>query len=206
LGVEFEGGQYEVMVESLNGRIDINSAPLTLLTALYTHIGRLDQKAAHALAQATLDTRERKSGKGVPRRFDAVEDLLEVPQMTYDLYAKLTGLVTADVIGGSGRVNPNAAPLGVLLVLAGGNAARAGDFAAQRDTNPNLMDTSIFDPAHIEAVISPSRRLQVAVKLADGASVLREWYVYWGADPRSGLPWRVLSQPKPVIRLLQPAS
>jgi general secretion pathway protein K len=205
VGVEFEGGHYEVLVESLNGRIDINSAPITLLAALYAHIGGLDQKAALALAQATLDTRELKNSKGAQRKFDAVEDLLAVPQMTYDLYAKLTGLITADVIGGSGRVNPKAAPLGVLLVLAGGNAARAGDFAAQRELNPNLMDTSFFDPAHIEASTSPSLRLQVTVGLQDGASVVRAWHVYWGTDPRSGLPWRVLAQSKPVVRLFQPA-
>ena len=205
LGVEFEGDQYSVLVESLNGRIDINSAPIALLSALYTHIGGLDAQGAQALAQATVDTRELKSGKGARRNFDAIEDLLGVPQMTYDLYAKLTGLITADIIGGSGRVNPKAAPPGVLLVIAGGNAARAGDFAAQRDVNPNLMDTSFFDPAYIDAATSPSLRLQVTIGLADGASALRVWHVYWGADPHSGLPWRVLSRPKPVIRLLQPA-
>lgn len=205
LSVEFEGVQYDVLVESLNGRIDINSAPLTLLSAMYAHIGKLDKQAAEALAQATIETRERKSSKGSQRNFDAVEDLLSVPQMTYDLYAKLVGLITTDVIGGSGRVNPKAAPPGVLLVLAGGDAARAGVFEAQRDSNPNLMDTSSFDPAHIEATTSPSLRLQVAVGLADGGSVLRAWHVYSGTDPRSGLPWRVLAQHKAVMRLLQPA-
>ena len=204
IGVEFEGEQYQVQIESLNGRIDINSAPITLLGALYTHIGGLDPQAAQALAQATIDTRELKSSKGARHNFDATEDLLGVPQMTYDLYAKLNGLVTADVIGGSGRVNPKAAPPGVLLVLAGGNAARAADFATQRDINPNLMDTSFFDPSHIEAATSPSLRLKVAVNLADGGSAVRDWHVHWGSDPRSGLPWRVLTQPKPLLRLFQP--
>lgn len=201
--VEFEGGQYGVTVESLNGRIDINSAPLTLLVDLYTHAGQLTPQAARVLAQATMDTRSAKNSKGERRNFEAVEDLLGVPQMTYDLYARLNALITADVISGSGRVNPKAAPLGVLVVLAGGNAARAGDFAAQRDSSQHLMDTSFFDPSHIEALVSASLRFEVSVGFADGGSLTRSWHVYGGPDPRSGLPWRVLSKQKPLVRTSQ---
>ena len=202
--VEFEGKQYGVKVESLNGRIDINSAPLTLLADLYIHAGQVTSQVARVLAQATIDIRNTKNSKGERRSFEAIEDLLGVPQMTYDLYARLAALITADIISGSGRVNPKAAPLGVLVVLAGGNVARAGDFAAQRDSSQNLMDTSFFDPLHIEELVSASLRLEVSVGLADGGLLTRNWYVYWGPDPRSGLPWRVLVKDKPLVRAFQP--
>jgi general secretion pathway protein K len=204
--VEFENVQYEVLIESLNGRIDINSASPALLASLYTHAGGLSTQAAQNLAQSTVDAREAKNSRGERRNFGAVEDLLGVSQMTYDLYAKLTGLVTADVLGGSGRVNLKAAPIGVLHVLTGGNAVRAVEFAAQRDANPNLMDTSSFDPAFIDAAPSPSMQLQVLVRLEDVGAIHRAWHVYWGADPRSGIPWRVLAKMRPTLRMEQAQS
>lgn len=198
--VEFDGATYNVAVESLNGYIDINSASLSLLVALYTHAGELPPQAAQALAEATIKAREAKNLNGESRKFEAREDLLGVPQMTYGLYAKLADLITVDVLNGSGRVNPRAAPPGVLNVLLNANAARTSELVAQRNTTSDLMDTSFFDPAHIEGANSQSIRLQVGVSLADGGSLTRVWHVYWGTDPRSGLPWRVLAKIFPVMR------
>lgn len=197
--VEFEGARYGVRVDSLNGRIDINSAPLSLLVDMYTHAGHVDPQTARVLAQATIDTRSAKNSKGERRNFEAIEDLLDVPQMTYELYARLASLITVDIIGGSGRVNPKAAPLGVLVVLAGGNIARAGDFAAQRESSQNLMDTSFFNPSYIDALVSSSLRFEVSVGLVDGRSLTRIWHVYGGPDPRSALPWRVLFKQNPLV-------
>ena len=196
----FEGVQYEVLVQSLNGRIDLNNASITLLADLYTYGAGLSTQAAQLLAQNTVDTRQTKSPKGVKRDFHATEDLLAVPQMTYDLYARLENLITADVRGGSGRVNPVAAPDGVLRILLDGNAARAGDLAAKRDADPNLMDTSVLKPAYIDTATSTSFRLQVSVALGQGESVQRVWHVYWSTEPRTGLPWRVLSTSSQIIQ------
>ena len=120
--------------------------------------------------------------------------------MTYDLYVKVAGLVTADLKDGSGRVNALAAPVGVLQVLTGGDVSRAASLAARRTADLNVMDTSFLKPEHIEMAPSRTLRLQVQVDLPDGAAAQRAWVVYWGADPRSGLPWRVLATQQSLQR------
>lgn len=198
--VQFEKQDSAVTVTPLNGRIDINHAPVALLVGMYRHAGGLSADAAQALAQATLDTRQTKTAKGQAQGFDASEDLLQVPGVTYDLYAKLADLVTADIKQGSGRVNPLAAPVGVLQILTGGDVARATALLASRDANPSGMDTTFFQTEHIEMASSRSLRLQVQINLPDAQSVQRAWHVSWAADPRSGLPWRVMAvQPAKLL-------
>src|SRR5450830_913947 len=123
--VQFEGRLSEVSVQPLNGLIDINNASVVLLSDLYRHAGGMNADAAQALAQATVEFRQTKSTKGRAQGFDAIEDLLAVSGMTYELYAKMNRVITADLKTGSGRVNPMAAPAGVLQVLTGGDVSRA---------------------------------------------------------------------------------
>ncbi|MEO8119680.1 MAG: type II secretion system protein GspK [Rhodoferax sp.] len=198
--VQFEGLTSKVLVLPLNGLIDLNNATPLLLAEMYRHAGGLNPQAAQAMAQATVETRQFKSTKGTAQGFDAVEDLLRVPQMTYDLYAKIIGLVTADLKEGSGRVNALAAPLGVLQVLTGGDVSRAASLAAQRNTDPNVMDTSFLKPELIEMAPSRSLRFQVQVELPGGGSLQKAWHVYWDTDPRSGLPWRLLGTQQSLQR------
>ena len=200
--VEFEGISRKVMMQPLNGLIDLNNAPIILLAELYRHVGKLNPDAAQAMAQATVTARELKGAKGIAQGFDAVEDLLRMHAMTYDLYAKIIGLVTADLKEGSGRVNALAAPMGVLQVLAGGDASRAASLAAQRNANPSVMDTSFFKPEHIEMASSRSLLFQVQIDLPDDGVFQKSWQVYWDTDPRSGLPWRVLGTHQSMIRAL----
>jgi general secretion pathway protein K len=200
--VQFEGISSKVMMQPLNGLIDINNAPLLLLAEMYRHVGGLNPDSAQAMAQATVTARELKGVKGTAQGFDAAEDLLRVHTMTYDLYAKIIGLVTADLKDGSGRVNPLAAPVGVLQVLAGGDASRASSLAAQRNANPSVMDTSFLKPEHIEMASSRSLRFQVQVDLPDGGAFQKSWHVYWDTDPRSGLPWRILGTYQSMNRTL----
>lgn len=204
--VQFEGQLREVSVRPLNGLIDINNATVVLLADLYRHAGAMNPDAAQALAQATVEVRQTKDAKGRPQGFDAVEDLLRVPGMTYDLYAKIAALITADLRTGGGRVNPMAAPVGVLQVLTGGDVSRAAILAAKRDADPNLMDTSFLKPEQIEMASSSSLQFQVRVGLPDGNSLQKTWIVYWAPDPRSGLPWRVLGTQQSMRQSTQPVS
>ncbi len=190
--VQFDGQNHLVSVQPLNGLIDINNATDVLLAAMYRHAGGLNPAAAQALAQSTVEVRQIRDSQGVPQGFDAVEDLMRVPAMTYDLYAKINNLVIADLKDGSGRINPKVAPAGVLRVLTDGDVPRATALAAGRDLDPTLMDTSFFNPNQIEMASSRSMQLQVQVGLPDGGTVQKAWRVDLGADPRSGLPWRAL--------------
>lgn len=198
--VQFEGRTSDVSVRPLNGLIDINNATAMLISGLYRHVGGMNPDAAQALAQATIEVRQSKNAKGAASRFEAIEDLLRVPGMTYDLYAKISNFVTSDLITGSGRVNALAAPMGVLQVLTDGDSARAAVLASKRDADPNLMDTSFLKPEQIEKASSSSLRLQVGVDLPDGGSLQKTWHVYWSPDPRSGLPWRVLGTQQSMQR------
>lgn len=198
--VQFGGLASNVSVQPLNGLIDINNAPPLLLAEMYRHAGGLPPADAQAMAQATVETRQAKSARGAAQGFDAIEDLMRVPTMTYDLYAKIIPLITADLKEGSGRVNALAAPLGVLQVLAGGDVARAAILAAQRDADPKVMDTSFLNPGLIEMASSRSLRFLVQVALPGGGSLQKAWNVYWDTDPRSGLPWRVLGTQQSLRR------
>ena len=192
ISVQFENQVFEVSLQPLNGFIDINNAPVQLLAEMYRYAGGLSPPAAQALAQATVDSRQSKSAKGRAQGFDATEDLMRVPGVTYDLYAKINQVVTAALKGGSGRVNPMTAPVGVLQILTGGDLGRAATLAARRSTDSKLTDTSFLKPEFIEMASSRSLQFQVRVDLAGGGSLQKVWQVFWGADPRSGLPWRAL--------------
>lgn len=202
--VHFGGRTGEVSVRPLNGLIDINNASILLLADLYRHAGEMSPDAAQALAQATSEARESRSTKGLTSRFEATEDLLRVPGMTYGLYAKISNLITADLPAGNGRVNPLAAPVGVLQVLTGGDIARAAAVANRRDADPNLMDTSFLNPAQIDMASSSSLQLRVRVNLPDGGALQKSWHILWSIDPRSGLPWRVLGTQQSMQRATQP--
>ena len=204
--VQFEGRISEVSVRPLNGLIDINNATPLLLADMYRHAGGLSPQAAQAMAQASVETRQATGAKGTAQGFDAIEDLLRVPTMTYDLYAKIIGFITADLKDGSGRVNALAAPLGVLQILTGGDVSRAAILAAQRNADPNVMDTSFINPGLIEMTSSRSLRFQVQVALPGGGSLQKSWNVYWDTDPRSGLPWRVLGTQQSMQRAARPGN
>lgn len=199
LSVDFEGTAYQVQLVPLNGLIDINRAPVALLADLYQHAGAANPQAAQALAQATLATRQFKNSKTIEQGFDAAADLMRVPGITYDIYDKVQSLVTAEVKGGSGRVNPLASPPSVLVVLAAGDVSRANQFLSQRDATPNTVDSTFFKPDSIDMSASNSLKLQVSVTLPDNATLQRAWRLYWAPDPRSGLPWRVLGVQQVVL-------
>lgn len=190
----FAGQDHSVKVTTLNGLIDINNAQAPLMAELYRVMGDLNSDAAQGLAQATLQVRNLQSAKGLRAGFDAPEDLLMVPGMTYNLYAMIRGLLTADIKDGNGRVNPLASPTPVLQVLAGGDLAKAMAYAANRATSPVGMDGTSFKPEFIANSVSSSVRLHTTTALPGGGYMTRIWDVNGTTDTRTGLPWRILGK------------
>lgn len=188
--VQFQGQTIGVSVAPLTGLIDINAAPPALLAKLYTVAGGLPPAAAETLAQATVAARERRDARGVPARFEAPEDLLQVPGFGYDLYARLAGLITAD-LRGSGRVNPLAAPPGVLAVLANGNQGVVDQIAGARRTGGEGIDMTALDGNFVQQTAGRQLRMVARVPNADGSAVevLRD--VDLTPDRRSGAPWQI---------------
>ena len=68
------------------------------------------------------------------------------------------------------------------------------------------MDTTFLKPEHLDMVPSRSLRFQVQIDLPDGSALLRAWHVYRGDDPRSGLPWRVVSKEHSMKLSAQPSN
>ena len=179
----------QVEVVPVTGLIDINGAPVPLLAALYRIAGSLGPPAAEALAQATEAARKLPDARGRPIGFEAVEDLLRVPGIDYPLFARIAPLVTADLTS-SGRVSALAAPLGVLVVLAGGNLGKAQAIAAGRSAGNVGVDTTGLEQGFIDGAMGGRRfRVRARVPLTGGGFALIGRSVNLQASAKSGLPW-----------------
>lgn len=202
--VAFNGVSIPVAVMPLSGLISINSASPQLLTALLTIGGGLPEGAAQQIAINIVDTRQRSAaGGGMPERFEAPEDLMQVPGVDYDLYARLAPLITADSNFGAPGVDPMAAPPEVLQILAGGNQAVADRIAAARASGQPGVDTSGLDPSlAMGASFRRRYRLSAKVPLADGGTFVVERSVYFAGRSRDGLPWYTFE----TRQAMQPAS
>lgn len=200
--ISYQGVAMQVQLMPLNGLIDINAASAPLLQRLFAVAGGLAPDAALALAQAVVQVRQQPGARGGARRFEAEEDLLRVPGIDYDLYARLAGLLTAD-LRGSGRVNPLAAPVEVLAVLAGGDIAQARQIAAARDAGQVGVDTSALDAGLLDTSASRRLRVQARVPLADGGFMRVSRSVDLDARTADGAPWltfRTATALEPVNR------
>jgi general secretion pathway protein K len=188
--VIYAGVNVAVQLAPLNGYIDINKAPVELLQQTLQTAAGLPQDRAGALAQAIVERRAAIGPSGKPDLFEAPEDLLRIPGLDYPIYAHIAALVTVDA-GGSGRVNPLAAPPQVLRVLTSGNDAAVANFAAGRDAGQIGLDQSAMNAAWLDPAGATAVELQAIVPLADGGSarVVRRYLL--GKSDSDGLPWRV---------------
>ena len=166
--VSYRGVVMQVQIMPLSGLIDINMAGLPLLERLFAVAGGLPPDAAQAAAQAVMQARERRDSKGAAQRFEAEEDLLRVSGIDYDLYATLSGLITAD-LRGQGKVNPMAAPPEVLSVLAGGNTGVAARIAADREAGRDGIDTTALEAEFIDSAVV--RRFQITARVPVAAGI-----------------------------------
>ena len=188
--IQYQSSAVNVEILPLNGLIDINLAPKGLLAQLFAVAGKVPPDVAENLAQSVLETRSAKGAGGRERGFDAIEDLLQVPGVDYDAYANIARLITADRPG-SGKVNPMAAPEGVLLVLAGGDPARAASVAAGRDAGQAGVDTTTTLATEFTDNATTRRfRLTARVPLPQGTAVLISRSIDMGDGAQDGLPWR----------------
>lgn len=193
MDVAYLGHAMQVEIIPLSGLIDINSAPESLLESLYAVAGAKDAAAAAALAEATVQVRSERDARGREKGFEAAQDLLRVPGFDFDLYARLSPLITAEAQGSGGKVNPQAAPKEVLAVLAQGNLALAGDLAMQRANGAADIDTTGLNAPFIGNIASSRYKLQARVALADGMQVVVSRSIDLRSDSRTGLPWRIFN-------------
>jgi general secretion pathway protein K len=179
-----------VRVMPLNGLIDLNAAGAPLLASLYEVAGGRARGEAEALAQRTVAFRTPASGL-LPERFDAPEDLLRVPGVDFDLYDRLARLVTVDVEAEEGGgVDPMAAPVEVLEVLAGGRPGIAPRIAAARDAGEANIDTTDLQAGFLAAGTVQRYGVEARVPLPDGAWLHVVRRVALGDAAQDRLPWQ----------------
>ncbi len=205
--LDFAQTSVAVQVMPANGLIPLNSAPAPLLAALLRVAGGLAPASADALAQQLVDWRDSiaeppsgrlRRGSASQRRFEAVEDLLQVPGLTYAIYAAVAPLVSVDLDTGA-RINPLAAPPGVLAVLAQGDRALAGRIAAQRDAGAVGIDTTALDPQYLGAGSTSLYRIQADVPVNAGKILRFTQDVALQSAEATGAPWRVLRNHKQLL-------
>lgn len=185
--VDYDGRTITVEVMPLTGLVDLNQASAPLLAALLRYAGGLDEPQARVLADALVERRT----AGADGLLDAPEELLSLPGVDYDLFARLSPFVTTGSRGG-GRVRPLAAPYEVLLFLAGGNAEVAQRIADDRDAGVAAIDTTRLEASFIDATVSSRYRFTARVPMPDGSSVLVQRDVDLVATPGNPSPWRTL--------------
>ena len=127
-----------------------------------------------------------------------MEDLLLVPGVDYGLYARLAPLVSADLTGVA-RVNPEAAPPGVLAALAQGRDGVAQQYLRQRASGQPGADTSGFNPAFIATGGTSLYRLTANVPLEAGKMLHLVQDVALVAGASRGAPWRVLRSRRQIV-------
>jgi len=206
--VEFEQLAIGIRIVPLTGLIDLNAATEPLLTELIAIAGGVDRARAAGLAQRIIDWRDADdqpladgaedaayAAAGSPFRtrggpFESPEDLLQVLGVDYDLYESLRPLVTVH-LRGTGQVDPAAAPLPVLRVLAGGNEEIAAAYAGAREASGALADTTRFPAAFIGRGQTSRYLIEASVPLSNGALVVTR-RVLDVAGAVDDLPWGTL--------------
>ncbi len=193
LEVAYGGHAMQVEIIPLSGLIDMNSASEPLLASLYAVAGMQDAAGAAALAKATIEVRSERDARGREKGFEAAQDLLRVPGFDYDLYARLSPLITAEAQSSGGKVNPQAAPIDVLAVLAQGNLGLANALAAQRANGATDIDTTSLNAPFLGNLSSSRYKLLARVALADGMQVVVSRSIDLRSDSRTGQPWRIFN-------------
>jgi general secretion pathway protein K len=190
--VKYDDLMIPVEVMPLNGLIDLNRAPEPLLAAMFGVAGGLEVDQANALAKSLVASRQPGPGRARGPRYEAIEDLLQLQGVDFDLYARLVPLVTTDSLG-RGRVNPMAAPRDVLAVLAKGDAERAARIAEQRDAGQVGIDTTNLSAEFLDNAGTTRLRLRAWVSLADGRRLISTRMVDLTRAASDGVPWRIFN-------------
>lgn len=149
----FDGREVAVTVVPSAGLVNINRAEADLLTDLLVHAGGITPQQADRLVSeiglrrnrntpvGLSDDADRQDVKRAVRRqsrFDVIEDLLEVPGFPLELFDTIRNFITVRSPGGA--VDPQAAPPGLMGVLAAGDAGTAERYLERRDADDPAKD------------------------------------------------------------------
>jgi general secretion pathway protein K len=124
----------------------------------------------------------------------SVEDLLQLPGWDIELWSRLAPYLTANNGGGGGGVNPLAAPLPLLTVLAGGDTSVAQRIHDLARAGEPAIDTTGLNAEWVSAQSSRFLQITVAVASLDGTQFLVKRRVDTSGLPDDGLSWRIIQE------------
>lgn len=190
-----DGVEVEVRISPAAGFVDINAASEELLRDLIVHVGGVDAGDAAGIAAAIVAWRTRdgqpmegadlaEGGRRV--RFDVIEDLLQVPEVDFDLFDRMRNFVTT--ASGLQGVAPLAASPGMLSVLSSGDLDVAHSIAARREAEDPVIDMSRLNSQHIGSAQTGTYRVDAVVPSADGRVLVRSGWLALSPDGH-GMPW-----------------
>jgi general secretion pathway protein K len=184
------------------GKIDLNLAPLEMLTGLFEAVGA-NQETAALIACNILDRRG-DTGTDCPQsdtphtgqRFAVPEELAELPGIGDQLYNRVADDIT--VISGASAIDPMVAPRSVLLAIPGATASLVDSFIESRATMRDLgtADAELIPSAAAPYVMaSPGRdyTITATAMTIDGARYRAELQVRLtgrAAQPYQVMAWR----------------
>jgi general secretion pathway protein K len=160
---QFELRQWRAVVRIQDelGRIDLNFADQDLLSGLFRSVGIEPQKA-NSLAVSTIEWRMTPdaNANGQPQRrlFQAVSELLLVPGMSQDLFAKIEPALT--VFSQRPTFDPQLAPAEALLALPGATRDQVAQTLARRSQGGLAAET---------IASLKGRAFSLAIEATDGA-------------------------------------
>jgi general secretion pathway protein K len=190
------GRTIQVDIVPLNGLINLNAADTSLLSAAFQHAARLPEGQAKTIAQAIDMERRKPNAKGEAARLHAVEDLLRLPEINYDIYAMVQDVFSTD-LEDTQKVNPLAAPLSVLRILAQGQDNLAQQVQQSRVLGGLTTDTRRLEGQHTQITATPIVHVRATVSSGDNTAIVRSWHLALSRDAH-GLPWRVLGKLAPT--------
>ncbi len=195
------GARIEVSAIDESGKIDLNTAPDTLLKGLLQTAGGLDADTAARFVDVIGDWKDtddlrRPNGAeapeyqaaGLPYKptngfFESVAELQRVLGMTPALYARLSESLT--VRSRMAVVNPTYASRAVLLAVPGATPEVVDTYLAQRrDASAAKQTPPPFPVAGMTNVAANLWRIRAEVTMPDGVSFIREAVVRPSPDRR----------------------
>jgi general secretion pathway protein K len=206
---EIAGRTIRVRAVSAAGYIDLNTASQELLHALFRFGAGLDQEQAETLAQRVIDWRDpddaalplgaenenyEAAGSAYRTRggeFQVKEDLLQVLGLDFDVYDTILGFITT--FSGAGGVQAEAAPAGVLRILAEGDETPVDTFLAARAADPTTLDMTAFRTEFLGGAASGRYRVAAVYPREQGPGLVRVRWVDFHRDGTVGRPWYSLA-------------
>jgi type II secretory pathway component PulK len=179
------GLDIQVVLVPSSGLIDVNSAPVDMLAALFELAGRQDEDGARQLAETVVAARTAGGGGETQDavKLVAIEDLLRVPGFSRTLLDSVRDFIVV-ARPGQGGMNWSQAPESVLAVLAKASPTQAEMARARRNNKADGM--------------AGAYRADALVRYGDKIWLRRRWLSF-ETSPSTNLPWHATRTEPPRV-------